>query len=103
MKYYILKPKKLNLENLVDIYQPDFKFNLDKAYLIIYLVIKLSNKKNNSNEVRLSSKMLQSMIGYDYNKYIKFLLENYLGHGNEEFLARERLFERLEAQNLNNK
>lgn len=82
MKYYILKPKKLNLENLVDIYQPDFKFNLDKAYLIIYLVIKLSNKKNNSNEVRLSSKMLQSMIGYDYNKYIKFLLENYLGHGN---------------------
>ena len=31
------------------------------------------------------------------------LVANYLGHGNEEFLARERLFERLEAQNLNNK
>src|SRR5690606_7814018 len=28
---------------------------------------------------------------------------NYFGHGNEEFLARERLFERLDAQTLNNK
>lgn len=31
------------------------------------------------------------------------LVINYFGHGNEEFLARERLFERLDAQNLNNK
>lgn len=30
------------------------------------------------------------------------LVINYFGHGNEEFLARERLFERLEAQNLTN-
>ncbi|MEY2739668.1 MAG: hypothetical protein RL259_1577, partial [Bacteroidota bacterium] len=31
------------------------------------------------------------------------LVFNYFGHGNEEFLARERLFEKLEAQNLTNK
>lgn len=30
------------------------------------------------------------------------LVFNYFGHGNEEFLARERLFEKLEAQNLTN-
>ena len=30
------------------------------------------------------------------------LVVNYFGHGNEEFLARERLFERLEAQTLTN-
>src|SRR5690606_18961670 len=30
------------------------------------------------------------------------LVINYFGHGNEEFLARERLFERLDAQTLNN-
>lgn len=31
------------------------------------------------------------------------LVINYFGHGNEEFLARERLFERLDAQSLTNK
>lgn len=31
------------------------------------------------------------------------LVFNYFGHGNEEFLARERLFEKLEAQNLTNR
>lgn len=30
------------------------------------------------------------------------LVVNYFGHGNEEFLGRERLFERLDAQNLEN-
>ena len=31
------------------------------------------------------------------------LVFNYFGHGNEESLARERLFEKIEAQNLNNR
>lgn len=31
------------------------------------------------------------------------LVFNYFGHGNEEFLARERLFEKLDAQNLSNR
>ena len=31
------------------------------------------------------------------------LVFNYFGHGNEESLARERLFEKLDAQNLNNR
>mgnify|MGYP003588301246 FL=1 len=66
MTYYILKPKKLNLENLVKNYQPDFNFSIDKAYLIIYLIIKFSNKKDNFKKVELSSKMLQSLISKDY-------------------------------------
>lgn len=82
MKYYILKPKQLNLKRLVEKFQPDFKFNFDKAYLIIFLIIKFSNKNDNSKKVLLSSKMLQTLIGRDYNKYIDFLLENYFGHGN---------------------
>lgn len=82
MKYYILKPKKLDLECLVNKYKPNFKFNIDKAYLIVYLIIKLGNKKNNTKKVELSSKMLQSLIGKEYNKYIDFLLENHIGDGN---------------------
>ena len=31
------------------------------------------------------------------------LVFNYFGHGNEEFLARERIFEKLDAQNLRNR
>ena len=82
MKYSILKPKKVNLEKLEKTYSPDFKFSFDKAYLIIYLIIKFGNKKDNKRKVELSSTMLQSLIGRDYNKYIAFLLENYFGHGN---------------------
>jgi hypothetical protein len=80
--YYILKPKKLNLEYLVKKYQPDFKIEIEKAYLIIYLIIKLGNKKNNSKKVELSSKMLERLIGKEYHKYIDFFLENYFGDGN---------------------
>lgn len=81
-QYYILKPKNLNLERLVNKYQPDFKLNLDYAYLIIYLVIMWSDKKNNSKQVYLHSKFLEKLIGRDYHKYIDFLLENYPVTGN---------------------
>lgn len=81
-QYYILKPKNLNLERLVNKYQPDFKLNLDYAYLIIYLVIMWSDKKNNSKQVYLHSKFLEKLIGRDYHKYIDFLLENYPATGN---------------------
>jgi hypothetical protein len=81
MEYQILKPKRVNLEELVKKNKPGFNFSLDKAYLIIYLVIRFSNKKNNEKTVRLSSTMLQKLIGRDYNKYIKYLRENFVGAG----------------------
>ncbi|RBN48976.1 hypothetical protein DR980_15950 [Flavobacterium psychrolimnae] len=55
--YSILKPKKLNLENLVNKYQPDFKFDYDRAYLIIHLVIILGREKDNYKKVGLHSKL----------------------------------------------
>lgn len=80
--YYILKPKKLNLEFLVKKYQPDFEFNFDKAYLIIYLVLILGHEKDNLRKVGLDSRFLEKLIGKDYHKYIDFLLENNSGTGN---------------------
>lgn len=80
--YYILKPKKLNLEYLVNKYQPDFEFNLDRAYLIIYLVLILGHEKDNLLMVGLHSKLLERIIGKDYHKYIRFLLDNNSGTGN---------------------
>ena len=73
--YYILKPKNLNLEYLVNKYPPEFKYNLDFAYLIIHFVILYQNDKSNKNYVRLHSKYLQK-FNRIYNKHIQFLLEN---------------------------
>jgi hypothetical protein len=81
-QYYILKPKNLNLQSLVNKFPPDFKLNLDFAYLIIYLVIMWSDKTNNSKKVQLHSKFLEKLIGRNYHKYIDFLLENYPASGN---------------------
>lgn len=80
--YFILKPKKLNLEYLVNKYQPDFKFDYDRAYLIIHLVIILGHEKDNFKKVGLHSKLLERIIGKDYHKYIRFLLDNNSGTGN---------------------
>lgn len=80
--YKILKPKNLNLEQLTIKFKPNFKFDFDKAYLIIFLVIKFGNKETNSKKVGLCSKMLQSIIGRNYNLYIKYFLENYPATGN---------------------
>lgn len=80
--YNILKPKKLNLEYLVNKYKPEFEFNFDKAYLIIHLVMILGHEKDNLHKVGLHSKLLERLIGRDYHKYIRFLLDNNSGTGN---------------------
>ena len=80
--YYILKPKNLNLESLVNKFKSDFNFKLDCAYLIVYLVILYGNKKNNCKQVGLSSKFLEKLIGRNYHKYIDYLRENYPTSGN---------------------
>jgi hypothetical protein len=82
MEYYILKPKNLNLEGLVNKFPSDFNINMDYAYLIIYLVIMWSDKKNNSKKVPIYSRFLEKLIGRNYHKYIDFLLENYPASGN---------------------
>lgn len=76
-QYFILKPKNLNIESLVNKYKPNFDLKIDYVYLIVYLVILFGNKKNNDKQVCLSSKFLEKLIGKNYNKYIDFLLENY--------------------------
>lgn len=80
--YFILKPKKLNLEYLVNKYQPDFEFDFDRAYLIIHLVLILGREKDNFQKVGLHSKLLERLIGRNYHKYIDFLFENNSGTGN---------------------
>ena len=78
--YYILKPKNLNLEYLITKYTPDFKSNIDFAYLIIHFVIMYQNDSTNMNSVRLSSTYLQK-FNRIYNKHIRFLIENYPNDG----------------------
>lgn len=77
--YYILKPKNLNLEYLVNKYNPDFKFNIDFAYLVIHFVILYQSNKS-SNYTRLHSKYLKQ-FNRIYNKHIQFLIENFPNDG----------------------
>ena len=77
--YYILKLKNLNLEYLLNKYNPDFKFNTDFAYLVIHFVILYQSNKS-SNYTRLSSKYLQK-FNRIYNKHIQFLTENFPNDG----------------------
>lgn len=81
-KFYILKPLKLDLKYLVNKYQPEFKFDFEKAHLILHIIIILSSEKNNLKAVPLASKMLESLIGKDYHRYMRFLCENFSGDGN---------------------
>lgn len=78
-QYFILKPKILNLEYLVNKYNPDFKFNIDFAYLVIHFVILYKSKKS-PNYTRLHSKYLKS-FNRIYNKHIQFLIENFPNDG----------------------
>ncbi len=80
--YYILKPKKLNLEYLVNKYKPNFNFDFDRAYLIVHLVMLLGHEKDNLSKVGLDSRFLERLIGRNYHQYIDFLLENNSGTGN---------------------
>lgn len=80
-KFYILKPKNLSLEHLVNKYKPEFKFNYEFAYFFIHLLIsnrKFNEQKNKkiNNFVELSSTFLQTFCK-NYNKHIQFLYENY--------------------------
>jgi hypothetical protein len=75
--YNILKPKNLNLENLTNRFKPDFKFNFEKAYLIIHIVVLLSNKKSNNKKVELHSKILENLFGKEYHKYFKYFKTSY--------------------------
>lgn len=78
--YYILKPKNLNINNLVNKYNPDFSFSTDFAYLIIHFVILYQNNKSEENYTRLDSKYLKKFNPI-YNKHIRFLIENYPNDG----------------------
>lgn len=77
-KYYLLKPTNLNLEYLVNKYEPNFKFNYEFAYFFIHILVSYRkfNKKKTKNFNEISSKSLQSLCK-DYKKHIKFLYEKF--------------------------
>lgn len=79
-QYYILKPKNLNLEHLVNKYTPNFNFNIDFAHFIFHLMIIYQNENTEDSITRLSSKFLQKM-NRNYNLHIDFLLENFPCNG----------------------
>lgn len=97
-EYFILKPKKLNLEERAAKHNPDFKFNFDFAYFFISNIIERtqyafdeSKQKIDWNcfEEKLNIKKyfipMNSKINQRYNqnykKHIAFLLENFFSDG----------------------
>ena len=86
--YSILVPENLDLEARIKQFPPDFKYNIDFFYLIIYFVIKnLAYKIGKEEEISpeklficLSSTVLQGFCR-NYNEHIDYLMENFLGAG----------------------
>lgn len=88
-EYHIFKLKNIDLQERVNRFPPDFKFNYDFAYLILHFVIEKMTKrvalnKNATlyNEFNsLSSKILESYCK-DYRNHIRYLCENFDCIGN---------------------
>lgn len=88
-EYYIYKLKNLDLQDRLKRFPPDFKFNTDFAYLIMYFVIEqMANRieKSKFSDIyeaynSLDSKILQSYI-HDYRNHIRYLGENFPNIGN---------------------
>ncbi|AWG20443.1 hypothetical protein FFWV33_02310 [Flavobacterium faecale] len=88
-EYYILKLKNIDLQERVNRFPPDFKFNFDFAYLILHFVIeKMTNRMTKDKNTTLynqfnslSSKILESYCK-DYRNHIRYLCENFDCVGN---------------------
>jgi hypothetical protein len=78
-KDVVFLPKNLNFEKLLRKEKSDFKFDIKKAkYIISLIVSNTSNyvKQDNKKQyVQINSTKLCNVI-YDYNKYIKYFIEN---------------------------
>lgn len=94
-KYFIIKPHNLDLEARLKQFPPDFKFNIDFAYMVINDIIQANSYLpesdiNCNNFIQRSSVILKS-FNRQYDKHMKYLGENIPGIGN--ILWRENYWE----------
>ena len=97
-EYYILKPKKLDLKQRVEKYNPDFDFNIDFAYFFISGIIEQTQysfdekkQKINWNEFEENQNIKNNFISrhsqinqrynQNYKKHIQFLMEDFTNDG----------------------
>jgi hypothetical protein len=73
----IFKPKNLNLKEFVDSNPPDFEFNYDVAYYIIWLINKVpyTNRDKYSRYVSLCAITLREQVGRASKPHIDYLLK----------------------------
>jgi len=70
--YYI--PENLDLEKLLSIYPPDFKFNIHKAHLFLSQLSILTSEETHVTRngfVKMNSKAIQNLSIRDFPKYIE--------------------------------
>lgn len=95
-EYFILKPKKLKLEELVAKYNPDFKFNFDFAYFFIHgIIIKtqylfkdksicwdlLESTFYKQNDFISRKSDISQYYNQNYKKHVEFLIQNFQNDG----------------------
>ncbi|WP_223550546.1 hypothetical protein [Aestuariivivens sp. NBU2969] len=90
-EYHIIIPKRLNLEERLKQYPPDFEFNLDFVYFVISDILKQTaykfQEKDNPNikfeniYIQQCADDLQS-LNRNYRKHMRYLCENFPGAGN---------------------
>ncbi len=90
-EYHIIIPKKLNLEERLKEYPPDFEFNLDFAYFVISDILKQTAYKLQEEDypnIRFEDIYIQQcaddlqLLNRNYRKHIRYLCENFTGAGN---------------------
>lgn len=88
-KYYIYKLKNINLQDRINKFPPEFKFNIDFAYLVMHFLLEQMANKIVGKEIQdlyevynpLDSKILQK-YEHDYRNHIRYLGENFPSVGN---------------------
>ena len=73
--YYI--PENLDLEKLLSIYPPDFKFNIHKAHLFLSQLSILTSEETHVTRngfVKMNSKAIQNLSIRDFPKYREWLI-----------------------------
>lgn len=90
-EYYIIIPKKLNLEERLKQFPPDFEFNTDFAYFVISDILKQTayrfEEKDNPH-IKFDDIYIQQCaddlqpLNRNYRKHMRYLCENFSGAGN---------------------
>lgn len=88
-EYHIYKLKNLDLQDRLNLFPPDFKFNIDFGYLLMHFVIEqMANRIEEGKNADiyapfnpLDSKILKSYRP-DYRNHIRYLCDNFPSIGN---------------------